>query len=293
MRRLSLVFLAAMSFAAADPPRHIVSLSPNLTEILYGIGAFDRVVGVTDYGTYPAAVRKLPSVGGWRNPNLERLAALQPDLVLMDDGQGAVVQENLKALSLSSLVVPDSRVADVFTAIATLGRATGCEAQATRLATATRAQLARISQGAAALPKPSVVLIVDRSPGSLRDLVAATADSFLGELIGIAGGRITAPPLRGAYARINKEDLVALDPEVILDFVHGRHSPFRGDLSTAWQALPELQVVRRRRVYPVDEDFVPHASQRMVQTAELFSRLIHQSPTQQPIATGDSHEYCH
>ncbi len=272
MTRLWLLVLAVLSAGAADVPRRIVSLSPNLTEILYGVGAFDRIVGVSDYCTWPAAVRKLPAVGGWRNPNLEKLAALQPDLVLIDDGQAAFVQEKLKALGLQALVVRDDGVDDVLAAIYTVGRATGSEAQAAHLATTTRSALTRISQKTAALPKPSVVLIVDRSPGTLRGLVASTADSFLGELVVIAGGRIVAPPLHANYGHINKEDLVALDPDVILDFVHGvhTHSP-----STAWQELPELRAVREHHVYPVNEDYVPHASQRMVQTAELFARLIH------------------
>jgi iron complex transport system substrate-binding protein len=277
MKQLGLALLALLSLSAADLPRRIVSLSPNLTEILYGVGAFDRVVGVSDYCTYPAAVKKLRSVGGWRNPNLERLAAFQPDLVLIDDGQAAFIQDNLKALGLPVLVVSDDSVEDVFTAIATLGRATGCEAQAGRLAASTRAALARISQTTVAQPKPAVVLIVDRSPGTLRGLVAATADSFLGQLVAVAGGRIVAPSLHGGYGHINKEDLLSLDPDVILDFVHGRVGP---DLSPAsqtsgWQELPELKAVRQRRIYPVNEDYVPHASQRMVQTAELFVRLIH------------------
>jgi iron complex transport system substrate-binding protein len=277
MMRLFLVLLSALSLSAADLPRSIVSLSPNLTEILYGVGAFDRVVGVSDYCTYPAAVKKLPDVGGWRNPNLERIPAFQPDLVLIDDGQAAFIRDNRKALGLPVVVVSDDSVDDVFTAIATLGRATGCEAQAGRLAASTRAALARISQTTAALPKPAVVLIVDRFPGTLRGLIAATGDSFLGELVALAGGRIDAPLLHGAYGHVNKEDLLSLDPDAILDFVHGRAGP---DLSpikqtSAWQELPELKPVRQRRVYPVNEDYVPHASQRMVQTAELFARLIH------------------
>jgi iron complex transport system substrate-binding protein len=277
MKRLCLVSLSALCLSAAGLPRRIVSLSPNLTEILYGVGAFDRVVGVSDYCTYPAAAKKLPSVGGWRTPNLERLAALQPELVLIDDGQAAFLQDNLKALGLPTLVVSDDKVEDVFTAIATLGHATGCEAQAERLAASTRAALKRISQTTTAQPKPAVVLIVDRSPGTLRGLVAATVDSFLGELVAVAGGRIVTPPLRGAYGHINKEDLLSLDPDVILDFVHGRAGP---DLppdnqTSAWQGLPELKAVRQRLVYAVNEEYVPHASQRMVQTAELFARLIH------------------
>jgi ABC-type Fe3+-hydroxamate transport system substrate-binding protein len=83
------------------------------------------------------------------------------------------------------------------------------------------------------------------------------------------------PAVASGYTKLRKEDLLAADPDIILDFIQGPKSRFAGDPIEAWQEMPELKAVRAHRVYGVNEDFVPHASQRMVQTAELFARLIH------------------
>jgi len=260
---------------ATAAPRRLVSLSPNLTEIIYGVGAFDQVVGVSEYTSYPPAVKNLPLVGGWQNPNYEKLLALRPDLVLMDLPQAQFVQDKCKQLGLRVMVVADEKVVDVYLAITAIGQATGHEAEARRLLATTRDGLQRVSQETAALPKRKVVLIVDRTPGTLRDLYTATAGSFLAELVEIAGGQIAVPPDKLGYAKLSKEDLLAADPDVILDFTHGAVGPFAGNPMEAWREMPELKAVRTHRVSAVNEDYVPHASQRMVQTAELFARLIH------------------
>jgi len=275
MRRTFLAaLLFAMCAAGADVPRRIVSLSPNVTEMLYGIGAFGQVVGISDYCTYPEAVNRVPSVGGWQNFDLERIAALRPDLVIVDDGQQVVVADNFKKLGLPVLAVTDRTVQDVYAAMVALGRATGHAEGAGKLVAATRAELLRISRQTAPLPRPKVVLIVDRTPGTLRDLYTATDGGYLAELVAVAGGRIAAPPAPSGYGKLSKEDLLAIDPEVILDFIHGIKVP-SGDPLEAWQEMAVLKAVRSRRIYGVNEDFVPHASQRMVQTAALFARLIH------------------
>lgn len=276
MKRAILIGLSVAFFAAgADLPRRIVSLSPNVTELLYGIGAFDQVVGISDYCTYPPAVSKLPSVGGWHNPNLERLLALRPDLVIVDDGQAPFIQDKFKDLGFPVMITGAHTLKDVYDAMTALGRATGHQEGAARLAAATREGLLRVSRKTAALPKVSVALIVDRTPGTLRDLYTATDGGFLGELVEIAGGRIAVPPAKRGYGKLSKEDLLAANPDVILDFIHGAKSRFAGDPMEAWREIPELKAVRARRVHGVNEDYVPHASQRVVQTAELFARLIH------------------
>lgn len=273
-RTFLLVVLFAICAAAAGPPRRIVSLSPNVTEMLYGIGALNQVVGISDYCTYPAGVNRIPSVGGWQNFDLEKIAALRPDLVIVDDGQDLVAGDHFQKLGLRVMVVRDSTVQDVYAGIAALGRTTGHEEEAAKLAAATRAELQRISQKTAALPKPKVVLIVDRTPGTLRDLYTATDGGFLAELVGVAGGRIAAPAAKDGYGKLSKEDLLAIDPDTILDFIHGIKLPV-GDPLEAWREMGMLRAVRAHRVHGVNEDFVPHASQRIVLTAALFARLIH------------------
>lgn len=276
MKRTIFTALAlALCAAGAEVPHRIVSLSPNVTEMLYGVGAFSQVVGISDYCTYPAEVNRLPSVGGWHNPNLEKLAALRPDMVIVDDGQAPFVEDNFKKLGLRVMVIADHTVQDVYGAIAALGHATGHDDTAAKLAAATRAELLRISQRTAALSKPGIVLIVDRTPGTLRDLYTATDGGFLAELVAIAGGRIAAPAAKNGYGKLSKEDLLAINPDIILDFIHGAKGRFSGDPMGAWREMGELKAVRSHRVHGVNEDFVPHASQRIVQTAELFARLIH------------------
>lgn len=276
---IALLIASSVALSAANPQR-IVSLSPNLTEMLYGVGAFGQVVGVSEYALYPPEVRTLPTVGGWHNPSYEKLVALRPDLVLVDAGQAPFVEDKCRELGLKVMIVADESVADVYASIAAIGRATGHEADAAKLAQNTREGLLRISRRTASLPKLSVVLIVDRTPGTLRDLYTATTGSFLAELVEIAGGHLSAlrstAGVENGYAKLSKEDLLAMNPDVILDFIHGAaKGTFAADPMEAWSEMPELKAVRMRRVHGVNEDYVPHASQRIVQTAELFARLIH------------------
>jgi iron complex transport system substrate-binding protein len=273
-------FSASASHAVgAELPRRIVSLSPNMTEILYGIGAFDRVVGVSDYCTYPPEVSKLPSVGGWNTPSLEKLTAMRPDLVVVDAAEAAFIADKVRELGLTLLVVPNQTIAEVYQGMELLGRATGHEAGAQKLAAQTRDGLSKVARQVASFPKPTVVMIVNRTPGTLQDLYMATRGGYLAELIEIAGGKNIAPDNPDGYAKLSKEDLLALNPAVIVDFIHGPKTGFKYrmelDPLAAWREMPELQAVRMKRVHGADEDYVPHASQRIVQTAELFAHLLH------------------
>jgi iron complex transport system substrate-binding protein len=280
MRRtfaLTLIYLlcAAAAGVSAGPPQRIVSLSPDLTEILYGVGAFPRVVAVSNYDTYPPETAKLPHLGQLDSPSFEKLAGLRPDLVVINNAQAPFFEDTLKDLGFRVLKLSNGSVQEVYTAMMAIGRATGNESEAAKLVAVTREGLDRVARHTAHVPKPPLVLVVDRTPGTLRELYTATDGSYLAELVGIAGGRIAVPPVEHGYRKLDKEELLAIDPPVILDFIQGPKSRFSGDPVEAWQEMPELKAVRTHRVYSVNEDFVPHASQRMVQTAELFARLIH------------------
>jgi iron complex transport system substrate-binding protein len=117
--------------------------------------------------------------------------------------------------------------------------------------------------------------VVDRTPGTLRDLYVATRGSFLADLIDVAGGECVAAPEPAGYSKISKEAVAALAPDLILDFVHGSTNRLGEDPIAVWGDLSLLRAVRERKVYPVRNEFVPHASQFVADTAELFARIIH------------------
>lgn len=272
---LFLPLLAACSVLAGEAPGRIVSVSPNVTEMLYGVGAFGRVVGVSDYCTYPPEVKKLPRVGGWQNTSMERIVGLRPGLVILTDAQKPFLADKLEQLGVKTLIVPSQTLEDVFTAIALIGRATGNETQAKELTQRTRAQLDDVRKRTGRLPRRTVLLVVDRTPGSLRDLYTATEGSFLAELLEIAGGHSIAAPGKTGYAKISKEAVLTLNPEVVIDMVHGNKGKLGENPAAVWSDLPELQAVRGKRVYATRDEFIPHASQFVGATAKLFAELIH------------------
>lgn len=264
------------ALAAPTPrPQRIVSLSPNTTEMLYGIGAFERVVGVSVYCTYPPAVSKLPRVGGWQDSSIEKIVALHPDLVVLTDAQVPFIAEQMHAFGLKSAVVPTRSVADVFRAIKLLGEATGNQREAAELSRKTQAAIEDVRARTRNLKTKTVLLTVSRAPGELRDLYVATQGSYLIDLVEIAGGRSVTEPGRNGYSKISKEAIVSLDPELILDLVHESTGRFGGDPKQAWNDLPELRAVRQGHVYAIREDYVGHASQFIAETARLLARTIH------------------
>lgn len=256
-------------------PRRIISLSPNVTDILEGVGAFDRVIAVSSYCSYPPEVASLPRVGGWQNSSLEEVTSLGPDLVVMAEVQAPFVDSRLQALGIETLVVPSQSLEDVFTAIDAIGRGVSRQRQARSLQSEVQAVLDRVARQTRGLPKRSVLCVVDRVPGTLRGLYTAAQGSYLTRLIEIAGGRSIAPPATYNYGRISKEAVVTLNPEVVIDMVQGAQGAFAEDPIGIWSVLNEIRAVRRRRVHPVREMSVLHASQFVAKTAELFSKLIH------------------
>lgn len=262
--------------AAAHGPQRIISLSPSATEVLWGVGAFERVVAVSDYDDFPPEAANLPKVGGWSNTNLEQVVSLKPDLIVVTQSQAPMIKDRLDALGVRVLVVPSYTVEDALAGIAQIGAAVGEEEAARRLLAETRAGLAEVRARTKDLKRPRVLCVVDRVPGTLRGLYTATKGSFIEQLIEIAGGESVAPPAAGGFGQIGKEAVVALDPEVIIDMVQGaKDSRLAEDPKQVWQELARVRAVREGRVYPLRDTSVLHPSQRVADTARKFAELLH------------------
>ena len=261
---------------SSGKPARIISLTPSTTEILYGVGAFDRVVAVSDYCTYPPEANKLPRVGGWNNPNMEQIAGLRPDLVVFSDAQAQFVKDKVEAAGIRTLAVPSQTLEDAYKAIELVGRAAGEEQAAARLLAQTRLSVEAVRLATERLPKRRVLCVVDRVPGTLRDLYTAGGDSFIAQLVRVAGGEPISPPSREGWGKLQKEAVVALDPEVVLDLMmHKESGSFDEDTLAVWRELPTLRAVREGRVYPVRDETVLHPSQLVGDSARKFAELIH------------------
>src|SRR5438132_12738989 len=133
---------AASQEAKQQPrPQRIVSLSPSVTEILYGIGAWPQVIAVSQFCTYPEDVKNKPRVNGWDKTNLEQVMALKPDFVIGVDAQEPFLRDKLTGLGVRSLFVKSQTLGDVLTSIGEIGRATAHKQQATELSNKTQNEI--------------------------------------------------------------------------------------------------------------------------------------------------------
>lgn len=261
--------------ARRSPPQRIISLSPNVTEILEGVGAFDRVVAVSDFCDYPPATQKLPRVGGWQTTSLEQVNALRPDLVILTQPQAPFVQAPLNALGFKTLVVNGLTLREAVQAIEQIGRATGNESEAERLAGQVQSTLDGVRAKTRHLARPRVLCVVDRVPGTLRDIYTATEGSFLSELTEIAGGQCISPRAVGGYTKMSIEAVVTLNPEIVIDMVQGAKGRFAENPGQVWHQLSEVSAVHEGKIYPIRDTAVLHPSQFVATTARRFGKIIH------------------
>ena len=262
--------------ARTEPrPQRIVSLSPSVTEILYGIGAWPQVIAVSQFCTYPEDVKNKPRVNGWDKTNLEQVMALKPDFVIGVDAQEPFLRNKLTGLGVRSLFVKSQTLADIMASMGEIGRGTGHEQEATNLVAKTQAEIEAVRKAVSDRPHSRVLCVVDRVPGTIRDLYTATKGSYLDELISIAGGESIAPQAEHGYGKINKEAVLTLNPEVIIDMVQGSKGNFGEDPIAVWNELAEVRAVREKRIYPMRDPSVIHPSQFVGHTAQLFAKALH------------------
>jgi iron complex transport system substrate-binding protein len=257
------------------PRQQIISLSPGVTEIIYGVGAFSSLAATCKYCDFPEEVRKLPTVGDFFNIDLEAIAAIRPSLIILIEDQSIFFKDKLEQMGLRVLVVKSRSVADIIESIRTIGLQTGHMVEGERLADEVQSRIKQRASQTASLTKPRVLCVIDHMPGTLRDIYVATAGSFLDELIAASGGNNVAPKSVLGYSKIQQEGIVDADPQVIIDIVHGSSVEQAGDPKSLWLALPQIQAVRNGRVAIVSDPTIAHPSQRIVETLDVFSRIIH------------------
>src|ERR687889_129316 len=147
-----------------------------------------------------------------------------------------------------ALAVPSQTLEDAYKSIELVGQATGEEASARKLLEQTRASVETVRLATERLPRLRVLCVVDRVPGTLRDLYTAGGDSFIAQLIRVAGGEPVSPPTREGWGKMQKEAVVALDPDVVLDLMmHKESGSFAEDTLAVWKELPTLRAVREGR----------------------------------------------
>lgn len=248
-----------------DPPARIISLSPTTTELLFALGAGDRLVGRTRWDLFPDAARHVPDLGNGIRPNVEVLLGARPDLVVLyasADNRDAA--RALRAAGVRVIALRIDLIAEFMRATEVLGAVIGAEHRARDVIDSVARSLASVQVATAGLPRPTVFFIAYQNP-----LLTIGGGSYLSQLVAIAGGRNIFDDLPQASPQVTFEEILRRNPDHLLV------SPATAaDLRQPgrWHALP---AARGDRVLILDTLLVGRPGVRFGEAARSLARLLH------------------
>ncbi|MDP2300216.1 MAG: cobalamin-binding protein [Actinomycetota bacterium] len=252
------------SVTIAAKPERIVSLAPANTEIVAALGALDRLVGVTTYCDYPPEVAELPKMGDFVGPNMEAIAAAEPDLVLVTTGVQAEVIGQLEALGASVVAIDPQTLDALLTSIGTIGAAIGEPEAAASVTESMEIQIHDIAEQVEGAPV-RCFLEIAQDP-----LFTVGSGTLLNELIEYAGGEnVVAEP---GYVPYSVEQLVQANPDVYLATKGSMSDP--SDI-TGRPGYANIAAIAAGRVYLLDDNLVSRPGPRVVDGIRQIAEALH------------------
>jgi len=251
-----------------ERPQRIVSLVPSLTEILFALDLGDRLVGATQFCTYPPAAAQVPRIGNYMQPSLEAIVASNPDLVFASADMAApALVAQLDKMEIATFVVAPRDLDSTVATIRTIGMVMGEAATADQLAREMEEAFCRIGKATENRARPRVLLAIMVNP-----LTVAGPNTLGHNLIEAAGGSNVVPAGPGRYPTWSMEAVLAADPDVIIV------SPNPGEANPAahFAAWPQLRAVRANRVITIpNPDWVYRPGPRLVLGIEAMAGALH------------------
>lgn len=261
---------------AQQPPQRIISIVPSVTEMLFEMGAGPRVVAVSSYDRYPPEVERLPRVGALIDPDVERILALRPDLVVTYASQ-ADLNAQLSRAGIGTFPYRHGNLADIGRTIRDIGRRLGVDVAGQRLADRLERDLEAVRARGEGRRRLRTMLVIGREAGSLRSVQVSGGYGFLHDLVDCAGGNNVFADVTRESLDVTAETILARAPEVIIE-LHYTDRPAESVVAAdarAWQSLSAVPAVRHRRVVLLYGGELVVPGPRVARTAALFFQAIH------------------
>jgi cobalamin transport system substrate-binding protein len=264
--------VALLTTTAGAVAHRVISIIPATTEMLFAMGAGDRLVAAGSYDRYPPEVARLPRVGALLDPDVERILSLRPDLVVMY-GTQAELKAQLQRAGIPFYSYTHRGLPDIMDTIRSLGARVGVAAKANALAAGLEQQLTDVRRRVAGRPRPKTLLVFGRERGSLKNIDASGGQGFLHDMLESAGGTNVLGDLHRQSVVMSTEMVLARAPDVIIELRYTAAAG-RADLDP-WDALPSVPAVRNHRVYVLHgEEFVVPGP-RVAAATEQLARTLH------------------
>jgi iron complex transport system substrate-binding protein len=246
----------------------IVSLAPNLTEIVYAVGAGDRLVGDTEYCDYPPEAKSVAKIGDTMHPSIERIIALKPQIVLVSTAsQLEAFTKQLGEQKIAVYVTNPHTLQEIFWSITTLGNLLGRQERATNVVTDLRRRAASVEAAMKDVKPVKVFYQVSGEP-----LYTIGRESYLTDLVRRAGGVSVTADVPGAFPRLSDEAALAARPEAIILPTGGSMGSANLDVA---KSLKNSPAALNNRVYKINDDYLSRPGPRLVDGLEAMAHALH------------------
>jgi cobalamin transport system substrate-binding protein len=253
--RLALAIALLLVASLGAQARRIISVIPATTEMLFAMGAGDRVIAIGSYDHFPPEAQKLPRVGALIDPNVEQILQMRPDLVVLY-GTQTELRRRLERASIPYYSYVHRGLSDITGTMRSLGGRVGVEAGGNALAARVEKELAAIRDRVSKSARPRTLLVIEREPGSLRNITASGGEGFLHDMVELAGGADVLSDLHRQSVSMSTETVLARAPDVIVELRYAQDDVKTADVDT-WNRLASIPAVRNHRVILLTgEEFV-------------------------------------
>jgi iron complex transport system substrate-binding protein len=252
------------------PPKKIVSLAPNITEILFSLGLDQEIVGVSIHCNFPEKVQSKVRVGSYISLDFERIVSLKPDLIVATGaGNTRDMVERLERLGFPTYVIFPKNIDDVIWSVGRLSRLVGREKEGVEIIQEMKRRRQRVVDLTRGVPRPRVFLQIGEAP-----VVTVGKNSFADDLIRLAGGENVAGNEKEMYPRFGMEEILRKSPEVILISSMNPKGDYHKVLQE-WSRWKTIPAVKNGRIHLIDSDLIDRPSPRIIEGLEEMAKILH------------------
>ncbi|MGD0571516.1 MAG: cobalamin-binding protein [Sedimentisphaerales bacterium] len=280
IEQLPLVYCYVDKYESQQRSQRIVSLSPNLTEIVFALGLGDRVVGVSNNCDWPAEAKQKPKMGTFWQPNTEAIIAAKPDLVVCESFlQHKEIAETLKRAGLRVASLRVESIEELYNAIIQIGSAASCPDKAESLAAKIKSEFDQIRAKASSAKKVKVLWAVQTEP-----MRVVGVKTFVNEIIDLAGGQNVIEPTGDQYPSVGTETILTSGAEVIIQSAMGAEDITKQQEAAEkfWNRFANLPAVKDKKVYVLEADTVLRLGPRLPDGTMAVAKLLHPELFMQP-----------
>ncbi len=251
-----------------DTGVRIVSLSPGATEILFALGLDEEIVGISDFCDYPpGAVAVKPTMGGFSTPNIEKIQACDPHVLVLTRSMPIELKHQFDRLGIQLFVAESKSFDALLMTIVELGRLTGRKNEAVALAGRMETEAKRI---VGAVRSKSTVGVTTLIEIWTDPYYAAGKNTLPGDIVRLAGGRVV-PDSPREYPLLSEEAIIAIDPEALIL----GHAPLSDDIAEGHRNVSSIHAIRNNKILVPDPDEFLRPGPRVIEALEDIARFLH------------------